>query len=650
MVSAGGKDIEQGFKIEEENDNQSNQTSPIDKRDLVYELMGIIQIISSYGEYRRTQRKESRNLVRRMKLLIPLLEEIRDFEGQIPESGIACLVKMKKAFDCAKKLLKTCHCGSKLYLALEREAVIGRFHSVYEKLSQTLDGMPYEELGISDEEKEQVELMIVQFKRSKKRIDTQDMELAMDLMVSVSTENDRNADSASIERLAKKIELHTVEDLKAEMVAVKEVIKERRAHNAENTQQIIDLLNKLKRLAGMEEETGPSDEPFMPKALEKSTSIAIPNEFICPITLQIMTDPVIISTGQTYERESIQQWLDSNHHTCPKTGETLTHLSVAPNFALKNLIEEWCSKNNVQLPTKEAPATPPSPSAGSDEKLLSLIKDLSSSHLEVQRKAGTKIRMLSKENPEKRTLIANYGGIPPLVQLLSYPDSKIQEHAVTALLNLSIDESNKRLITKENAIPEIIEILQNGSIGAKENSAAALFSLSMLDENKVAIGSLNGIPPLIDLLKKGTIKGRKDAITALFNLCFNHANKSIAIQAGIVASLLQLLTKKHLDMVDETLSILLILATHPEGRQEIGKLSFIETLVNLMKDGTSKNKECSVAVLLELSTYNSNLMLAALQYGVYEHLVEISKEGTDRGQRKAKSILQFMTKTEQIPY
>ncbi|XP_059278842.1 U-box domain-containing protein 15-like isoform X1 [Lycium ferocissimum] len=648
MVSAGEKDIEQGFKMEEDQNDQSNQTSPIDKRDLVYELMGIIQTISSYGEYRRTQRKESRNLVRRMKLLLPLLEEIRDFEGQIPESGIECLVKMKKAFHCAKKLLKTCHCGSKLYLALESEAVIGRFHSVYEKLSQTLDGMPYEELGISDEEKEQVDLMIVQFKRSKKRIDTQDMELAMDLMVSLSTENDRNADSASIERLAKKLELHTVEDLKAEMVAVREVIKERRAHNAESTQRIVDLLNKLKKLAGMEE-TGTSDEPIMPKPLEKSTSIAIPNEFLCPITLQIMTDPVIISTGQTYERESIQQWLDSNHHTCPKTGEPLTHSSLAPNFALKNLIGEWCLKNNFQLPKKEAP-TPESPSAGSDEKLLSLIKDLSSSHLEVQRKAVTKIRMLSKENPEKRTLIANYGGIPPLVQLLSYPDSKIQEHAVTALLNLSIDESNKKLISREQAIPEIIEILQNGSIGAKENSAAALFSLSMLDENKVAIGSLNGIPPLIDLLKNGTIRGRKDAITALFNLCFNHTNKSIAIQAGIVAPLLQLLSEKHLDMVDETLSILLILATHPEGRQEIGKLSFIEILVNLMKDGTPKNKECSVAVLLELSTYNSNLMLAALQYGVYEHLVEISKEGTDRGQRKAKSILQLMSKTEQIPY
>lgn len=119
MVSAGEKDIEQGFKMDEENDQSNRITTPIDKRDLVYELMGIIQTISSYGEFRRTQRKESRNLVRRMKLLLPLLEEIRDFEGKIPESGIQCLVKMKKAFHSAKKLLKTCHCGSKLYLVID---------------------------------------------------------------------------------------------------------------------------------------------------------------------------------------------------------------------------------------------------------------------------------------------------------------------------------------------------------------------------------------------------------------------------------------------------------------------------------------------------------------------------------------------------
>lgn len=351
---------------------------------------------------------------------------------------------------------------------------------------------------------------------------------------------------------------------------------------------------------------------------------------------------------QTFERESIQKWFDTNNDTCPTTRETLAHLSLAPNYALKNLITQWCENNNYKFPEKEYLASSQGSSV-KDEDLASMVQGLSSCHLEVQRKAVKNIRMLSKENPETRVSFAKSGAIQPLVQLLCYPDSRIQEHAVTALLNLSIDESNKKLITDEQAIPAIIEVLQNGSMGSRENSAAALFSLSMLNENKVTIALADGIPPLVELLQNGTIRGKRDAVTALFNLSLNQANKARAIDAGIVPPLLQLLEDKKLGMVDEALSIFLLLATHPEGRHEIGQLSFIETLVDFIKDGTPKNKECATSVLLELSSKNSSHILAALQFGVYEHLVEISQSGTNRAQRKASALLQLMSKSEQIP-
>lgn len=351
---------------------------------------------------------------------------------------------------------------------------------------------------------------------------------------------------------------------------------------------------------------------------------------------------------KTYERESIEKWFQSNRNTCPKTRQTLPHLSVAPNYALKNLITVWCDKNNYKLPKKETPAGEESCLTDPKEEIPSLVEKLSSAHLEVQRKAVKKIRMISKENSENRVLVAEHGGIAPLVQLLSYPDSGIKEHAVTALLNLSIDEGNKTLISREGAIPAIIEVLNSGSIQAKENSAAALFSLSMLDENKEIVGLSDGIPPLVELLRSGTIRGKKDAVTALFNLSLNHANKSRAISAGIMTPLIQLLNDANLGMIDEALSILLLLASNPDGRQEIGQLSFIETLVGFIKEGTPKNKECASSVLLELGTNNSNLILAALQFGVYEHLIEIKESGTDRAKRKADAILQLMSKSEHI--
>ncbi|KAI3797059.1 hypothetical protein L1987_39749 [Smallanthus sonchifolius] len=615
-------------------------------RDLAEELIGIIEATKSMGEFRGTQKKESQTLVRRLRHCLPLLEELRDLDAHIPEICISCLHKLKKSFILAKKLLKTCQAGSKIYLVLEAEAMVTRFNTVYDKLNQAMDGFPYKEIGISEEVKEQVELMCMQLKRAKQRIDSQDMELTMDMRAVLSFDNARIAECESIEKLANRLPLNTLEDLRIETVAIRKLVKERRGHNAQGTQNIIDLLDRFKRFAGIEQVNVLDDPVPCNRSLQKCASIAIPFEFLCPITLEIMRDPVIVATGQTYERASIQQWLDSDRQNCPKTGRPLTHTALVPNVALHNLISQWCENNNYQIPKK---LPPPPPKKAHAEKVITLIQNLSSSQLQVQRKAVTKIRMISRESPENRVLIAGKGGIPPLVHLLSYPDSKIQEHAVTALLNLSIDDKIKKQVSEQAPIPAIIDILQHGTIGAKENSAAALFSLSMLDENKALIGSSNGIPPLISLLSEGTIRGKKDAATALFNLTISQSNKAKAIEAGAIKPLLKILENKGLDMVDEALSVLLLLAEHPDGRKELGHLSFIETLVKFMRNGTPKNKECATAVLLKLCTNNNNNLVVALQYGVYEHVADISQNGTKRGKKKAVAMLQLMSKTGQIP-
>lgn len=140
----------------------------------------------------------------------------------------------------------------------------------------------------------------MQLKRAKRRTDTQDIELAMDMMVVFSKNDDRNADSAILERLAIKLELHTVTDLNEETLAVRELVKGRGGHNAESIQQIIDLLRKFKQITGIEETTA-FNGPVSSKSLQRSQhSSSIPHEFLCPITLEIMTDPVIVATGQVF--------------------------------------------------------------------------------------------------------------------------------------------------------------------------------------------------------------------------------------------------------------------------------------------------------------------------------------------------------------
>jgi hypothetical protein len=60
--------------------------------------------------------------------------------------------------------------------------------------------------------------------------------------------------------------------------------------------------------------------------------------FKCPISMDIMIDPVIAADGQNYERTNIARWLLNNNKS-PMTGEILVHKCLVENRILKQLIQ-----------------------------------------------------------------------------------------------------------------------------------------------------------------------------------------------------------------------------------------------------------------------------------------------------------------------
>ncbi|KAK8852664.1 hypothetical protein M9Y10_017653 [Tritrichomonas musculus] len=77
-----------------------------------------------------------------------------------------------------------------------------------------------------------------------------------------------------------------------------------------------------------------------------------PPEYICPITMSIMKDPVIMPDGQTYEREAIQKALNVNPIS-PITREPMDMEDAKTNFALKSLIEKYVKDHMSEI--KEEP-------------------------------------------------------------------------------------------------------------------------------------------------------------------------------------------------------------------------------------------------------------------------------------------------------
>eukprot|EP01084_Bolivina_argentea_P056236 102960_1 len=70
----------------------------------------------------------------------------------------------------------------------------------------------------------------------------------------------------------------------------------------------------------------------------------IPQHYICPITQELMTDPVIISSGHTFERTAIIEWFESGNTLNPLTGQPLQTIDIKPNYALKDAIKEYRRK------------------------------------------------------------------------------------------------------------------------------------------------------------------------------------------------------------------------------------------------------------------------------------------------------------------
>mmetsp|Transcript_25184 Transcript_25184/g.41445 ORF Transcript_25184/g.41445 Transcript_25184/m.41445 type:complete len:328 (+) Transcript_25184:222-1205(+) len=80
-----------------------------------------------------------------------------------------------------------------------------------------------------------------------------------------------------------------------------------------------------------------------------------PHDFFCPITLEIMRDPVTTADQITYERASISRWLGTGNSTSPKTNVPLRDRDLVPNMSLRAQIHTWLAEQYTQERTRGAP-------------------------------------------------------------------------------------------------------------------------------------------------------------------------------------------------------------------------------------------------------------------------------------------------------
>jgi len=100
----------------------------------------------------------------------------------------------------------------------------------------------------------------------------------------------------------------------------------------------------------VESSTSSTSAPWLPKEKTKifkteppENDDQPPNEFCCPISKDIMEDPVLASDGYTYDRKWISKHLETKN-VSPLTRMIMKDKELFPNSTIKQQIQEWKEK------------------------------------------------------------------------------------------------------------------------------------------------------------------------------------------------------------------------------------------------------------------------------------------------------------------
>jgi len=82
------------------------------------------------------------------------------------------------------------------------------------------------------------------------------------------------------------------------------------------------------------------------ESVESDRHNIIPSKFMCPITKNLMKDPVMAFDGYTYERAAIEKYLEK-HNKSPMTQKTAHILHLFPNLQIKQEIDTFREVNDI---------------------------------------------------------------------------------------------------------------------------------------------------------------------------------------------------------------------------------------------------------------------------------------------------------------
>lgn len=631
--------------------------------------------------------------------------------------GIQSLCALHLALDKGTVLLQYCAECSKLYLAVTGDSILSKISRIKNSLAESLSHL---QSMVPRNLASQIAEIVEELEETTFALEPSEMEIGIDIITLLQHSSGSWNDTSQLEvfhQVANRLGIISPKDVLTERRALKKLLDKAQAEEDQKKVSIVVyLLNLLRKYAKLSyisrDNDSQNSDPCLQSSREIASDVSVarkkdqhgsrlcsfdlaaketnsslggvpvpPEEYRCPISLQLMSDPVVIASGQTYERACIEKWFSESHDTCPKSQQKLSHLSVTPNYCIKGLIVSWCEKHGVKVPDSITRPLPTSPSRldlsdsvdiryrhddcvkgvkmspledSQDACILEEADDnIAAGHLDVNYYCDSVFLQENEESNEmsdtsvswpcdtiksEKTDEDNWSKYEMLLTSLTTPPLESQSRAVEEVKCLSEDDDKACYnIGARGLIPPLVSFLHSAidasDTKAQKNGAMVLLSVAKVDRNKVLIISAGALPLLLDLIHSEITE---IAVAVLLTLSSLDDSKASFVPSGVVPLLLGLL-ESHEHCRHDALNILCNLSTIIWKWSNMLSVASVSKLVHLF--GVSELRDKCIAILNNLAGTEEGRAVISETEDCVPAMAELLDTGTSVEQEQATNIL-----------
>ncbi|KAL5813951.1 hypothetical protein ACOSQ4_024592 [Xanthoceras sorbifolium] len=365
-----------------------------------------------------------------------------------------------------------------------------------------------------------------------------------------------------------------------------------------------------------------------------STGKQPPAEFLCPISGCLMFEPVVVSSGQTFERVSVEVCREFGFLPVMDDGSRADFTAVIPNLAMKQTILRWCDSSGTDHPSRPdygivksavrmrtESEIPESSSRSNPDIRVSereLLRGVAENPPVIFSHAATelnhRVNHFYSSSSEESVVVVPPSPLTPLplatrpaCYSASTSSSSSYSSAEITDVETITQQNNSSDAASSPEEEEVLRKLRNGDIASQEEGAINLRKMTRTREDiRVSLCTQSLLSALRPLIVSRYSIVQTNAIASLVNLSLDKPNKVTIVRSGFVPPLIDVLKSGSDESQEHAAGALFSLALEDENKMAIGVLGALQPLMHALRSESERTRHDSALALYHLTLIQSN--------------------------------------------